>query len=158
MAGELAGRRRDVQYLSLDDFRADVERLAATSVRTVGDWSFGQILVHLAKTIGFSLDGFPFQSPWLVRKLVTLFLKNRLLHKKLPSGFKLPKKGRGLLPEPDTTVEEGTRMILAALDRLQREIPRAAHPALGQLTPEEWQSLHLRHAELHMSFALSNDE
>lgn len=158
MPAALTDGRRDVKYSSLDDFRADVERLAATSVRTVGNWSFGQILVHLAKTIGYSFDGFPFQSPWFVRKLVTLFLKHRLLHKKMPSGFKLPTRAQPLLPEDETTTEEGVRLVLAALERLQRESPRAAHPVLGWLTPDEWQLLHLRHAELHMSFARPSDK
>jgi hypothetical protein len=30
----------------------------------------------------------------------------------------------------------------------------ARHPVLGKLTHEEWTQLHLRHAELHLSFAV----
>jgi hypothetical protein len=29
----------------------------------------------------------------------------------------------------------------------------ARHPVLGKLTHDQWKQIHLRHAELHLSFA-----
>ncbi len=39
-----------------------------------------------------------------------------------------------------------------AIHRLQTEEKRAPNPVLGKLTREEWDRLHCRHAELHLSF------
>jgi hypothetical protein len=42
--------------------------------------------------------------------------------------------------------------LRAAIDRLNREPKRAPSPVFGKMTREEWDQLHLRHAELHLSF------
>ena len=44
--------RREVHYDTFDDALADAERLAAGDVRTLGNWSYGQILKHLAMAVG----------------------------------------------------------------------------------------------------------
>ncbi len=64
----------------------------------------------------------------------------------------LPRRAREYLPDEHVTTEEALERVGAALDRLDRETPCAAHPFLGRLAGCEWIALHLRHAELHMSF------
>ncbi len=145
-------QRRIVQYSSMSAFRSDVEKLAAGKYETVGNWSFGQIMQHLAIGIAGSFDGFPFQAPWLVRTLVAPFMKKSLLTQPMKAGFKLPKSAAPYLPSDEITTEEGLKQLQAALDRFERETPEEKHPFLGTLTPNEWVALHLRHAELHMSF------
>ena len=157
MPATLTTDRRDVNYASLDDFRADIETLAAGPVSTVGNWSFGQILTHLARTMNSSIDGFPFKMAWPIRTLLSIFFKRSILHKKMSSGYKLPKRGRSLLPEDPISDEEGVRAALAAIERVVNETPTAEHPFMGRMTPGEWKLLHLRHAELHMSFARPAD-
>ena len=52
--------RRQLHFNSLDEIAAEVERLAACQqVRTIGNWSSGQVLQHLASTMDNSIDGFP---------------------------------------------------------------------------------------------------
>ncbi len=41
---------------------------------------------------------------------------------------------------------------LCAVARIQLDTERSRHPVFGELSLDEWDSLHLRHAELHMSF------
>lgn len=152
MPDTTANERREVHYSSLEELRADAAALVAVPCRTVGNWSFGKILMHLAASIDGSFDGFPFLMPWPVRRLVAPFFKRSALRRKMKPGLRLPKRAREMLPADETTVEEGWRALLAAADRFGRESPRAEHPFLGPLSPEEWMLLHLRHAELHMSF------
>jgi len=149
--------RRTVHYNSLDEFLADAERLASQPTQTVGNWSFAEILWHLTQTINYSFDGFPTQAPWLVRKLVAPFLKNTFLNKKMKSGFKLPKSAGYLIPPSSTDVTQSLSDLKTALNRFDNDQPTAPHPLLGKLTPEEWRSLHCRHAELHMSFAIPDN-
>jgi hypothetical protein len=144
--------RRPVQYLTMASFRADAEKLAAGRYETVGNWTFGQILCHLADAINASLDGFPFRTPWFVRLLVGPLFKKSILSKPLKPGFKLPKSAEPYLPPPDVSTADGLGKLLAAIARLEHETPEAEHPFFGRLTPEEWTKLHLKHAELHMSF------
>ena len=70
-------------------------------------------------------------------------------------GFKLPKDVEvGFFPvvsSPQEALEELRR----AVGRLKTEKMTTRHPVLGKLTHGEWTQLHLRHAELHLSFAAS---
>jgi hypothetical protein len=54
--------------------------------------------------------------------------------------------------------------LSAALENLRKAIARcrsetadAEHPFLGKLASQEWNSLYLRHAELHMSFVFAGE-
>ena len=148
-------KRRSVEYSTVAAFRADAEKLAAGQYETVGNWSFGQILLHLANAVNGSFDGYPFSLPWymrIVRPFVVPFVKKSFLTQPMKPGFKLPKSAEQYLPQPDVTTEEALSQLQATLNRFEKESPEAEHPFLGTLTPKEWVALHLRHAELHMSF------
>ncbi|MDP7274409.1 MAG: DUF1569 domain-containing protein [Planctomycetaceae bacterium] len=147
-------RRRSLTYASLDEFLEDARRLVAAEVTTVGGWSFAQILDHLAFTINASIDGFSFRGAWLIRVFVAPLLKNRMLNSPMKPGFRVPRRAAAHLPPPDTTLEKARETLEHAIRRLAQTSPAAAHPYLGSLTAEEWVRLHLRHAELHMSFVV----
>jgi hypothetical protein len=144
--------RRPVEYSSISAVLSDAEFLASHPHRTVGSWSYGRILQHLADSLNRSIDGFGYKSPFYVRIVASNFLKKKYLREKMPSGFKLPKAQEEKLPLQETPIEESLANLKRAIDRFQREEPKADHPAFGKLTPEEWVQLHLRHSELHMSF------
>jgi hypothetical protein len=85
-----------------------------------------------------------------------LFKGRVLKSPKMSPGIKLPKAA-----EAAAFPEAGTRQ--EALDDLRRAVARtktermeAVHPAFGKMTHEEWHTLHLRHSEMHLSFALPN--
>jgi len=149
-------QRRDVHYDSYDDLLADAERLVSGDVQTVGNWTLGQILKHLAQSLNSSIDGTDMKFPWLMKKIFPLFVnKEKMLNNPLPPGFKIPKKGEAQFsPDPSVSTAEGLASLRAAIERCRTETSRAEHPAFGQLTREEWDKMHLRHAELHMSFAI----
>lgn len=151
--------RREVRLGSLQDLRAEVERLAAAeragTLRRTGNWSTGQIFEHLGKFMAMSLDGFPPEatSPWWVRAFARLMKGHAVAGKPAPAGLKLPAEATFMLPRDVVPLEEGEALLLKQVDRaLNGE--RFAHPspAFGPLTHEQWTSLHLGHAKLHLSF------
>jgi hypothetical protein len=147
------GGRRELNYTSLDEVLADAERLSSGRVKTLGNWSPGQVYRHLANAFNGSIDGFPEDFPWYIRLMAKLFRK-RILAGTMPPGIKLPPGfAKAVLPEP-TTTEEGLADLRAAVARLGREPRRARHPVFGEMTREEWDRIHLQHASLHMSFLM----
>ena len=145
--------RRELHYDSLDDLLRDAERVAGDDVTMVGNWSAGQVMRHLAITIDYSIDGFPFQFPWMLRKLLKTVMKRRFLTKPLSSGFKAPDYASSVIPDP-VSPDEGLAELQTAVQRLKNESKRAPHPGLEALSVDQWNQFHLRHSELHMSFAV----
>jgi hypothetical protein len=145
--------RRAPSYESLEDMLADVERLSTTQVEMLGNWSLGQVFRHLAIAINGSIDGFSFRVTLLEILFAKSFLKRRMLTWGFPAGYGFWGRGASVMPG-ETSVAEGLAELRAALARFRTDSKRSPHPLFGKLTSEEWYSFHLRHAELHMSFAI----
>ncbi len=146
--------RRIVHYASLDEFQADAELLAGMKYRTLGQWTYPQILDHLSRTLVASIDGFGFQAPWFARKLIAPFMKNSFLTKPMRAGFRLPARAASILPGAEISLPAAVAKLRSALARFNAEPQRAEHPFLGKLASQESTALQLRHAELHMSFVV----
>ena len=145
--------RRQLKFSTLDEILADVERLNQSKLRTLGNWSAGQILAHLATTMDWCLDGAPVTAPWYIR-LFGWFVKNPFLRNPMPAGFALPEATAKYLVPAETSWEEGLRILRTSIQRLKTESQRHRSPFLGELTREQWDQLHCRHAELHLSFLI----
>jgi len=145
--------RRQLKFNTLDEILADVERLAQGKVRAIGNWSPGQNIKHLALIMNGCMDGIPYKAPFYLRA-VAWFLKNKFVKNPMPAGFDLPKAAAAQLVPGDTSWEEGTQALRTALQRLKTEPQRHPHPVLGELTREQWDQLHCRHSELHLSFLI----
>ena len=72
--------RRPLRYDSYQDLVNDAERLAACDVRSLGNWSLGQTLGHLARAMEMSIDGADFKASWLVR--IVAHLLSPTLHQR----------------------------------------------------------------------------
>jgi len=145
--------RRKVRFENLDEILADAEMLSARRVRQLGNWSVGQATGHLARTMQLSLDGFGGVLAPLPIRLLLKMLKPYLLTRGFRPGFKLPSPvAEKAILEPSFSSEQGLSELRASIERLKQEPQRAVHPAFGKLTREEWNKVHLRHAELHLSF------
>jgi hypothetical protein len=147
---KVAGRRK-LDYASLEELLADADRLSSGPVKVLGNWSAGQIFKHLALAYNGSIDGFTMTFPWPLRMMAKIF-KGKLLNGPMPAGFSLPSDGAKALGPGPTSPEEGLADLHAAVLRLKRESQRAKHPMFGDITNEEWNKIHLKHASLHMSF------
>ena len=112
--------RRTVNYTSLKEVLADAERLGSGRVKTLGNWSPGQVYRHLAKAYNGSIDGLTATFPWYIRTMAVLF-KRKLIAGAMPPGIKLPADlAKSVMPEP-TSTEEGLAELRAAITRLERE-------------------------------------
>ena len=145
--------RRKLRFASFDELLADVDRLTSGPVKVLGNWSPGQIFRHLAIAYNSSIDGFAVTFPLHLRLMAKLF-RNKLLTMQMPAGFKLPRSGASTLEPSATATKDGAAELRAAVARLQREPERAKHPMFGELSREEWDRVHLAHANLHLSFLI----
>jgi len=143
--------RRKVKYASLQEVLADAERLSRGNIKALGNWSAGQIFLHLARSMNSSIDGSDARFPWFLRMMARL-MKKKMLAGPMPAGYKSPAGvARAVEPGP-TSTEDGLKALRAAITRQERESNRARSPFFGELTRDEWTQLHLNHAALHMSF------
>lgn len=148
--------RRDLRLKTLDDVLAELDRLEASNIQTVGKWSFYQILTHVAGALDSSISAYPRLLPGLIRKTIGPLAFRRMLAK----GF----MDEGS-PNPDAPREREEGDAEAAMKQLRSAIARfrkhsgpvAEHPFFGTLTKEDFTTLHAYHASLHLSFAHPDD-
>jgi hypothetical protein len=148
-------QRRSPVYRGYDLLLENAERIAAGQYVTVGDWTYAQILDHLARSFEASIDGVGDPLPAPVRLVGGFFMKGRLLNKTLPVGYRFPGGSEErLAPDPDIDVETALEKFRQACHRCMSERQRSLHPLLGRLDRAEWDRFNLRHAELHMSYVV----
>src|SRR5438552_2834872 len=124
--------RRQLHFNSLDDILADVERLAESkNIRTLGNWSAGEVLQHLAIVMNKSIDGFVARPQAAVRWALRLLFKHRFLTKPMSAGFKLPAHAQAEIGPRPTSLDEGIRNTRQAVTRLKTETKRAPHAVFG---------------------------
>ena len=151
--------RRKVRFDPYDALMDDARRLADGPTKMVGNWSLGQIFQHLAVAYNGSIDGLPFHVPWYIKVMARLFMRKKFLYGQMPSGFQIPEQNRAqFVAEVSTTTQAGLAALQAAVTRLRNESHRVPHPVFGEMTREEWDNWHWRHAELHLSFAVPENE
>jgi Protein of unknown function (DUF1569) len=144
--------RRPLAFASLDRVMPDVDRLLLGH-RTVGKWTLGQICNHLAGGLIATIDGFPFQAPWIVRLSVGPLLVRRLLRRsRFPEGAPLPKR---FSPKPGRDARAEAESLRAAIGLLSAHTgPFAAHPFGARFSRADWQRFHCIHCAHHLSFVL----
>jgi hypothetical protein len=145
--------RRLPRFHSYDDVLADAESLLARGYDREGTWSLGQVCSHLAKTVGYSIDGFPAKKPWPLRFLARTFvLKGILQHRQHLRRFPAPPYLMPSDAEDDGTGLEELRSAFLRLKNHSGELK--PHPVFDNLSPQQWVDLHLWHCEHHLSFIL----
>src|SRR5262245_1336626 len=149
--------RRAIRFNSPADLRADISRIAAAEragkLRRTGNWTSGQTFGHLGSWIDFAYDGYPpdLRPPWFV-KLVLKMMKGRFMRGPLPAGKRIPGIEGGTKACDPCSLDDGLQRLTRAWDRLEKGPPSRPNIIFGALSHEDWVRLHLRHAELHLSF------
>lgn len=118
----------------------------------LGNWPLDRLLSHLTIAVNSSIDGITEQAPWVIR-LIGPWIKARVFRRGMSPGFRLPKRIEAVAFPADASIDEALANWKAAVARTKTERMTARHPVFGSLTHEEWMQFHLRHAELHLSFA-----
>lgn len=147
--------RRDVSFQTMDEIVADVEKLAASpTTKMIGNWPLKKLITHLTQTVDCSIDGFHMKAPLLIRLIMPLFKGHFLKAKKMKPGINLPKSTEAAAFPDSNSIQEALGDLRRAVERTKTERMTANHPAFGKMTHDEWITLHLRHSEMHLSFAL----
>lgn len=147
--------RRALRFDTTDQVLADIDSLAAAEaegqLKCLGAWTFGQALNHLATWVDYAYEGYPLKIPFFIRWLAKP-MKKQALTKPLKPGIRIPKIPGGTLAIEVVPTADALAHFRKAFDRLVRVAPDKPHPIFGPLTHDEWVAMHLRHAELHLSF------
>lgn len=147
--------RRHLRFNTPDELLADVQRLVAAektgTLRHTGNWTLGQTLGHLAFWVNTAYDGHPLKPPWFI-KLILRLRKKRFLTRGMPTGVRIPKVEGGTLATDALPVDEGLVRFTKAWDRMKSQPPTQPNIIFGPLTHDEWITLNLGHAALHLSF------
>ena len=148
----MAATRRPLAFALLDDVIPDVDRLLAGHI-TVGSWSLGQICDHLARSITYSLEGFPVRAPWLLRKTLGPLILRRILRSgRFIEGMKAP---RPYQPRPVADARDEAEVLRAVIRRFtSHDGPLAEHPLAGAVSRSVWERFHCIHCAHHLSFVL----
>ncbi|MFO0959293.1 MAG: DUF1569 domain-containing protein [Isosphaeraceae bacterium] len=145
--------RRPLDFARIEDVIPDVDRLMLGH-RTVGRWTLGQILGHLASAIDYSMGGYPQPPlPLPARAVLGPIAKWSILSRgKIMEGAPLPLAYR---PSPDLHATAESGRLREAIGRLVAfGGPFALHPIAGTMSPEQWLRFHRVHCAHHLSFAL----
>lgn len=132
--------------------RQAVASLAQQPPRARGVWSLPQVLVHLAQSVEYSLDGFPQPKPALFQATAgaaafALFDARGQMH----HGLHEPIPGAPPLPA-EASVQDAVARLLAALDRFEAHAGALQpHFAYGALDKAAYTRAHLMHLGDHWS-------
>jgi hypothetical protein len=163
--GRVAGRRT-VRLRTLDDLQAEVDRItaadAAGRLRTLGNWSAAQILWHVGRLIELSIDGFPFRyrrGPEWITRLFRLLAWRWLIALAFRPGFVNPPEAATLEPDPAVTLDAAGAYLKHQLARIRNGERMTQECSVeGVYSHEQWVYIHLRHAELHLSFLTEQEK
>lgn len=151
--------RRQVKLACFDCLRSELDRVEtahhAGTLRTLGNWSAGQILQHISKFMRYAIDGFPPGGPpWILKVIAQILFKRKAIEgRPPPAGIKLPEGAAYLLPDDAVSFEDGLGALREQIARIERG-EHFSHPSplFGALTHEQWMKLQLGHATMHLGF------
>ena len=143
---------KKIQFTNLDEAMLELEKLEkATVIKTLGEWSYPQILNHLRFFIECSMKGFPESRSSFIRQSVgpNLF-KNMKQIGYMPAGFR-----NKFLKEGDAPEDSKTELLKlrSAIDEFVNYSGKLAeHPIFGSLSVEDWHLVHSYHIANHLNF------
>jgi len=150
--------RRRLRLASLDAILTEAQALAKAEsegrLKATGNWTLGQAVGHLAVWISYNVDGLPPGAkapPAPVRWMMNL-VRGFVLNGRMPAGVNLPGVKGGTYATEVMVTERALALLRASIARLEASAPTNSNPLFGKLTHDEWKSLHMRHAELHLGF------
>lgn len=149
----MAQQHRILRFETFEQALEEARHLAGTQVTTSGNYSYGQILEHLARTLDAVTGvGKPLPVPWYA-KLLGRLLRNSAIRGPARPGFKLPQRAQDYLwPTQPVSVDEAMEHLekaAAAFLSIQQFPP---HPLFGLMECSEHHQLQCRHFELHLGF------
>lgn len=148
-------QRRELHFDNVQQILEEVERLATIEVKTLGNYSFPQILQHLATTMDIATrHTAPPNVPAPIRMLATLF-RSFVINRPMKPGVKLPKQAQPILwPENPAELDSALQHFRESFARYLASDLTEPNPVFGRMSREQYDKLQCRHSELHLSFVI----
>lgn len=146
-------KRNDLQFSHFSQAKEFVTNLKGKKVETTGNWSYYQILHHLADGLEFSIYGgeTEISIPGVLRfSLGKLLLAKFFLQNSMDSGLPNPiKSNEKILGDTDAEYERLFHLMemFETVVRFHFE-----HPIFGELSREDWHRLQCLHFSNHLSY------
>ncbi|MCC9599414.1 DUF1569 domain-containing protein [Stieleria sp. JC731] len=143
---------RKIHFDRLDDAVAEVERLAIIPVKTSGNFTFPQIVEHLATAFDISSGHqTPPPIPFILR-LIGPLLGRIVAHRPMKPGLKLPQNAQDFFWRDEQQLDEAMTTFREAFKRYRAVDKLPRHPIFGNLSRDNNEQLQCRHMELHLGF------
>ncbi|MEM9587611.1 MAG: DUF1569 domain-containing protein [Planctomycetota bacterium] len=150
---------RELHFDSFDQAIDEVNRLASGPTTTVGHYSHGQILEHLARALDMSLGKASPPKVGLPLRILGRLIRNMAIHKPMKPGFKLPKGAQDVLwPTEAVTVEQGMAHLIPSAAEFMASSELSPNPFFGKLTKEQHLQLQSRHFAMHLGFIYPSED
>jgi hypothetical protein len=149
-------QRRSLKFDTIDQCLEELDRIKAAvddgTLETLGNWTPGQIMAHLAAWIEYGWDGYHMKKkPFFVQWIFRVMMKG-MVRKGMSAGFDIPGVEGGTTGQDDMEPNAGIARLKRALQRLKSEPAVHDSPAMGKVSEEFRTAVNLRHAELHLGF------
>jgi hypothetical protein len=143
--------RRPLDFQSIEEVIAELDRLQAGGYQKGGNWRLAEACNHLGTFVRGSLEGFRGARPHLLLRWIGPFVLRRILKKRrMPEGIRTPAQF-----EPRSVTDDG-REVESLKELLRRFAthrgPLHPSPLAGELSYDTWRDLHLVHCAHHLSF------
>lgn len=145
--------RRKLKFCTLGQVMLDVEGLLVGH-ETVGRWSLGQILNHLALAIRLPMDRVPVKLSWPVRRLFGPVARRVSFGLGwMPAGVQVPEI---YVPQSGLDAAHEAEALRVEILRFGAFTdPLDEPPLLGRMSWAQWERFHCLHCAHHLSFALA---
>ncbi|WP_185964552.1 DUF1569 domain-containing protein [Aliikangiella marina] len=154
--GFYLGRVEDRSILSLDVLSGKLQQLKGETLNSSGDWNPVKVFLHCAKSIEFSMIGFPVHRSSAFKNVVgTSAFSTFASLGKMHHALDEPIPGEDSLRLTDSKVTSTAAAINILLDRInaftsyQGELKE--HFAFGKLSKDEYELAHVMHVYNHLA-------
>lgn len=147
-------KNRNLCFRHFSEAKEEIMKLKGKKIKTSGNWSWYQILCHLADGLEFMMNG---GSPKFIFPAFLQMTAGRLIWKlilfrgRMVQGLPNPIKK---IPEADGNAETEFERLISLIEEFEScEKIFCPHPVFGKLTKEEWSILQAFHFANHLSYA-----
>lgn len=147
--------RRELKLDRLGDALAECARLLGSGYTQAGNWTLGQMCLHLRLTMEANMHGYP---RWMtavgmpLRPILRAFMLPRILAGSSVSGVRTAGM---FVPPRGLDDAEQVKLFEACVREFEGQAePLHPHPGFGRMSHEEFGRFHAAHAAHHLGFLI----
>lgn len=144
-------QKSNTEDLTIDRALSILDKLMTQPQATLGEWNLGQILVHCAQSVEYSLYGFPEHKSELFKQTAGKLAFSIFASKgQMRHGLSEPIPGAPLLAKDTDLTTAYQRFRQSLLDFQQFTEQLQPHFAYGDLSNAEYEQAHVMHFYNHL--------